>query len=94
MIRESFKEQMKDYGNLPILLKTGEFSMEIKRNSGDKPMHLYALDLTGKRIAELPFEQSENSIAFSVFGFLPSLFLLGISMPLSRIFLFPLVTPK
>ncbi len=55
-----------DYGKTPALLQTGRFSGSLKRKAAGGKFRLYALDLTGKRIAELPLTHAGNDVSFSV----------------------------
>lgn len=55
-----------NYGSTPVLLRTGTFSGSLKRKRSGEKFRLYALDLTGERIAELPLTHSGDSVSFSV----------------------------
>ena len=57
-----------DYGTTPVLVETGKFSVTLKRARSGEKFRLYALDLTGRRIAELPLAESPEPdvISFAV----------------------------
>ena len=57
---------MSDYGKLPVLVKSGVFNLSLKRRANGEKFRLYALDLTGKRIAELPVENRGKELNISI----------------------------
>jgi len=61
---------LEKWGELPHLLRKGE--AEIKLNGINPELKVWAIDLSGKRIEEIPIKKMNNTITFNANTFLPS----------------------
>ncbi|WOO41025.1 hypothetical protein [Rubellicoccus peritrichatus] len=52
-------------GKLPILIQRGSANITVPKANLNSDTKLYALDLTGQRVAEIPFEREAGSITFT-----------------------------
>ena len=68
------KATLKTRGRLPILVKTGKFSVEIElpkrgffaKLTGDPKYTIYALKMNGERFEEVPFKIEDNKMKLDI----------------------------
>ena len=58
--REETRIKYAAKGSLPVLIKTGVFKIALDRSGGK--MKCYALDLSGKRVGEIPVKQEAGRL--------------------------------